>query len=129
MNPKHHKTTCRSILALAVLACAGLLSASPARAGGEFRNAFEVQLGQLAAYEVVSLGRHLLYGPQLVHYAVPVPRYAAPLYLEHRHHARHHAPRHHDAPCMTKSGHRGKWRGHDRGRHGARRPSVRHDRD
>jgi hypothetical protein len=73
--------------AIALAAVAGafaLLTTAPARADGDFENAFEATLGHLVAFEAVNLGHYILtgggyYGPPAVAYYAPAPvAYYAP---------------------------------------------------
>jgi len=72
----------RSWVALAVALVVGAVSvigAAPARANNEFQNAFEDQLGRIAAYQAVAFGVGVLTG---AYYPVvaPVPYYAPVVY-------------------------------------------------
>jgi len=112
-------------LALAVGSIA-LFAAGSARAGGEFGDAFEHELGRIAAHHAVHVGGHILFGDYHGYYA-PVhyapyghgPRYVVRKPYRHHRHSAYCAPRHgwgghrygFDRPW--RSGHRD--RGHYRG--------------
>ena len=100
MNTTRREAARRPLVALAVLACAALFAAAPARAGGEFRDGFEDQLGRLAAFEVFHLGHVLLQGYPGPVYAVHYAPRPAP-HHHHGHPGRHlgHHRKHHGAPC------------------------------
>jgi hypothetical protein len=133
MDPKHSRQE-RSPrrLALAALATAAALlvsAAAPARADGDFEDAFEATIGSLLAFEAVQAGKALLYygAPPVAApayypppaYAVPVPvavpapyPVAYPAYgVVHHHH--HHRPKihhHHYKPPRHHYGHSGHGR-------------------
>lgn len=101
---------------LAFAAGALLLGASPARAGGEFEDGFEDQLGRIAAVEVVRFGKAILFGG-LDPYAHRgrVRRAGPPPRIVHRHHdpyprtriVRYRGRRHvyvdpYDEPCVDR---------------------------
>jgi hypothetical protein len=97
----------RSALAALAIGAALGLAASPARAGNEFKNGFEDQIGRLLAFEVFHAGHLILGAPvyRSVTVVRPVPR---PVYVARswRHGHRHH--HHHDEPC---DGERDAYRG------------------
>jgi hypothetical protein len=119
----------RQIIGLALAGALLVGVAAPARAGGDFEDAFEATLGSLLAFEAVNAGRALLfYGapapvpvaapayypppapayvpvPVAVPYAYPVPVYGVV------HHHKHKVVHHHYAP-PRHHGHGG----HDYGR-------------
>jgi hypothetical protein len=104
----------RSSALAALLACAALgLAAAPARAGNEFKNGFEDQIGRLLAFQVFQAGQVILgapgYGYGYAWAVRPAPR---PLYPpRHWHHAHRHPRR---EPCAWE-------RESSRGRGSARR--------
>jgi hypothetical protein len=113
-------------LALAVGSIA-LFAAGSARAGSDFGDAFEYELGRIAAQQAVYVGSHVLFGPYGGYYAPVQYAYG----YGHRYGVRQHQyrPHRHSAYCghgwsgHRSSGHR--WGGHGWGGHGYRydRPS------
>jgi len=75
----------RGFVALAgalVVGAIAVIGAGPARANNEFQNAFEDQLGRIAAYQAVAFGARVLAGayyPVVAPVVVPVRYYAPPV--------------------------------------------------
>jgi hypothetical protein len=114
VNPKHRNLATRPILALAVLASVGLLTAAPAQAADEFENGFQDELGRLVAHEVVRAGATLLYGPYYAAGAV----YTAPLPVRSAVYEARHRQRFQQARCAHgRLGHRHALRERAKRRH------------
>ena len=64
-----------AIAVAGVVGTLGIITAGTARANNEFQNAFEDQLGRIAAYQAVAFGARVLSGAYYP-VAVPVPYYA-----------------------------------------------------
>ena len=90
----------RRLARVAVAAVLGgsLLAASPALARNDFQNGFEDQLGRIAAYHAVSVGRHLLLGGLVFHPYQGHYRYQrrTPWRRPHRGHDHYWVQTHHD---------------------------------
>jgi hypothetical protein len=133
VNSKRLDLTRRTIRALLVLPCAWLLAAVPAQAGNDFGDAFERQLGRLAAVEVFHVGHEVLYNLHPQHYGshtvshYPVRQWHGHQGL-HRGYSGHHCKSHnrHHAGYGRSSG---KGSRHHADRGGRRDRRDRHDRD
>jgi hypothetical protein len=135
----------RGLPFLAAVSAAGMfLGAAPeARAGDEFEDAFKDELGRIAAYEAVGVGRgvlsHILLGgppvyytdgpyypyyPYYLYYPTHRPHYY--YYDYHGHHYRGHRGWHHGHHRPHWRGHHGHGWGHHRGHHGGHHRNGHH---